>query len=102
MHYPRPELDRFATAVGVRVTAPLPEDGMDDEDIARLYLWALGSCFRCARSGVDTTSLDRIDTPAGVCYDVRACRACVIDLEHERMRRARRVGSRYVPGMLGH
>ncbi|MET9222286.1 hypothetical protein ABZX65_26470 [Streptomyces sp. NPDC003300] len=74
---------------------------MDDEDITRLYLWATGSCFRCARSRVETTSLNQIDTPAGVRYDVRACRACVIDLEYERMRRADRLGARYMPGGLG-
>lgn len=74
---------------------------MDDDEIAALYRWAPGSCFRCARSGVITARLDQIDTPAGVRYDVRACRDCVLCLEHERQLHAKRTGQRYVPGKLG-
>lgn len=100
MHYLTPESDRVAAA-GVRTGALLLEGGMDENEIAKLYPWALGSCFKCARSGLDTTRLGQIDTPAGVRYDVRACLDCILDLEHERERHAKRVGLKYAPGLLG-
>lgn len=73
---------------------------MDDDEIAGLYPWALGSCFRCAHEGVDTTSLGLIDTPSGARYDVRACLRCLLGLERERRRHAERAGQRYQPGKL--
>ncbi len=72
-----------------------------NDDIAGLYTWAPGACFKCARTGLPTTRLDQIDTPAGVRYDVRACVDCLLDLERERQRHAERTGRKYVPGLLG-
>lgn len=73
---------------------------MDDE-IEGLYQWAPGPCFKCGHGEVLTTRLGQIDTPAGVRYDVRACLACVLDLEHERERHAERARLTYAPGQLG-
>jgi hypothetical protein len=75
---------------------------MDDEEILALYEWAPGSCFRCARTGLDTASVKRIDTPAGVRYDVRACRDCVLAIERERQCQAQESGQEYMPGRAGH
>lgn len=74
---------------------------MEDAEIAGLYQWVLGACFKCAREEVETTRLGQIDTPSGACYDIRACRSCLLDLERERRRHAERVGERYRPGRLG-
>jgi hypothetical protein len=74
---------------------------MEDDAILALYEWAPGNCFRCARTGLDTTSVKRIDTPAGVRYDVRACRDCVLAIEGERKRQAEEAGQEYVPGRAG-
>lgn len=74
---------------------------MDDEEILSLYRWATGPCFRCAHTDLDTTRIRQIDTPIGVHYDVRACRACILDLEAERQRRAARANGEYTPGRLG-
>lgn len=100
MHYLTPESDRVAAA-GVRTGALLLEGGMDDDEIEGLYQWAPGACFKCGRGEVLTTRLGQIDTPAGVRYDVRACLYCVLDLERERERHAKRAGLKYVPGLLG-
>lgn len=74
---------------------------MDDDAILSLYEWATGACFRCARTDLDTTRLKELRPPAGVRYDVRACRACILGLEVEREHHAKRTGSEYVPGQLG-
>lgn len=74
---------------------------MDDEEILSLYEWTNGTCFRCARTDLDTTRIRQIDTPIGVHYDVRACRDCILDLEAQRKRHAERTGHKYVPGQLG-
>lgn len=74
---------------------------MTDDQILALYQWATGTCFRCARTNVDTTRIRELDTPAGVRYDIRACRECVLDLEGERERHAKRAGHEYIAGELG-
>lgn len=73
---------------------------MDDRHITSLYRWEPGSCFRCARTDLDTTRISEINTRAGVKYDVRACRDCILELEAEQQRRAERAGREYVPGTL--
>jgi hypothetical protein len=73
----------------------------DDDEILGLYQWQTGTCFRCARAEVDTMRLQEITTRAGVCYDVRACRGCILVLEAERRRIAERQGRKYTPGQLG-
>jgi hypothetical protein len=39
-------------------------------DVLALYHWKTGQCFRRLRTELDTTSLKKIDTPIGDCYDV--------------------------------
>lgn len=73
---------------------------MNDHDILALYEWAPGTCFRCARSRVDTIHIREIPTPAGVLYEVRACRGCVLALEGERRAHAEQVGDVYQAGGL--
>lgn len=73
----------------------------DDDEILGLYQWQTGTCFKCAHTGIDTTRLREITTRAGVRYDVRACRDCVLALEGERRRIAEKQGREYVPGRLG-
>lgn len=74
---------------------------MDREDVLNRYVWTSGSCFRCARLGVLVTDLDLIQTPAGATYVIRACQECVLALEDERQRAARRAQRTYEPGGLG-
>jgi hypothetical protein len=100
MHNLKSEPDRAATALG-DITGLLREGDMDSDEILGLYPWSSGACFRCARGKVDTTHLAEICTPAGAHYDVRACRACVLELEDERRRYAERRGLTYRPGRLG-
>jgi hypothetical protein len=75
---------------------------MDDDDtlILALYKWAVGDCFRCTGTGVDTTSIADVPTPIGDRYEVRACQVCVLDLERERRASAEAAGEVYVPGGL--
>lgn len=70
------------------------------DEILSLYEWSPGSCFRCAREGLDTTLLSVIRPPAGGRYEVRACRDCILDLEAGRERAAERAGVAYAPGGL--
>lgn len=74
---------------------------MDDEAILALYSWATDNCFRCGRTEVDTTLIASIRTQSGEQQPVRACRACVLDLETERRRDAERHGREYIPGHVG-
>jgi hypothetical protein len=80
---------------------PTRRGSMDDPELLALYEWAPGDCFRCAQTGVDTASVKQIDTPAGVRYDARACRGCVLAIEGERKRHAEETGQEYVPGHVG-
>jgi hypothetical protein len=66
---------------------------MDDDEILSLHESATGSCFRCARTDLDTTRLKEPHQPAGVRYDVRACRACDLHLEVERHQHAARTAA---------
>ncbi|GAA0454441.1 hypothetical protein ACFQ2B_28040 [Streptomyces stramineus] len=79
----------------------LQEKAIDRDEIIALYVWAPGSCFRCARREVDSAKLGTIDTPIGDRYEIRACRSCILDLEKERQRQADRRGENYEPGQLG-
>lgn len=74
---------------------------MDRREILALYEWAIGDCFRCARTGVLTTRFCELDTPIGDCYALRACESCILQLEEERRRYADRHGCEYEPGRLG-
>jgi hypothetical protein len=74
---------------------------MARDEIIALYEWAIGNCFRCARTELPTIRIGEIDLPAGAHYDVRACQDCALALEEERRRRAERTGQKYVPGQLG-
>lgn len=51
--------------------------------------WATGDCFRCARTGVPTTRVSDLKTPAGRSYEIRACETCARALEAARARRSR-------------
>lgn len=73
---------------------------MDNDAILGLYEWGTGTCFRCARTGVDTAAVKRIRPQAGAACEVRACRACTLDLEAERRRDAVQHGRIYVPGIV--
>lgn len=74
---------------------------MHRRTILELYVWTEGTCFRCARWRAAVTLLDRINTPAGVTYNISACPECVLALESERERLAHRAGRAYEPGQLG-
>lgn len=72
-----------------------------EEDVLARYWWAVGQCFKCARSEVDTTNVGEIVAQSGEAVPVRACRDCVLDLEAVRRRAAERKGLRYEPGHVG-
>jgi hypothetical protein len=72
----------------------------DNDEILALYNWQTGDCFRCAKVGVDTTLIAIIRPPSDGTQEVRACRACVLDLEAMRQRAAVRTGRPYTPGRL--
>ncbi|WP_405941653.1 hypothetical protein [Streptomyces sp. NBC_00207] len=75
---------------------------MEPEEILALYQWREGACFRHPALGTtQTTHLGTLHPRAGDEADIRGCRACVLDLEAERMRAAMRAGLRYEPGHLG-
>lgn len=74
---------------------------MEPGDILDLYVWTVGTCFRCARTREPVTQLAAIKTQSGQQYAVRACRGCVLLMEAERQRRAQRSGASYEPGKLG-
>jgi len=74
---------------------------LDDNEILSLYPWDAGSCFRCARTGVDTTCLTQFTPESNGDYDVRACHACVLDLEAMSRQAAERKGVPYELGRLG-
>lgn len=74
---------------------------MKQEEVLNRYVWTEGSCFRCASSRVPVTLIGRINTPAGVEYDISACQECVLVFEGERERRALRAGRPFAPGHLG-
>jgi hypothetical protein len=81
-----------------RSTTSTPQEkARDDDEILSLYESATGSCFRCARTDLDATRLKELHQPAGVRYDVRACRACDRHQEVERQQHAARTGAA-VPG----
>ncbi len=74
---------------------------MHADDVLAAYTWSAGDCFRCATPQVPTVSVGEIDTPSGERYDIRACGRCVVAMEAERQRWARRHGLAYRPGELG-
>ncbi|MDG9701643.1 hypothetical protein [Streptomyces sp. DH37] len=72
-----------------------------EEKILDCYRWRPGTCFRCARTGVDTARIGRVRPQAGGEHEVRACRKCVLALEADRRSAAERRGEIYEPGQLG-
>ncbi|MFJ2676425.1 hypothetical protein [Streptomyces sp. NPDC087525] len=74
---------------------------MTPDTVLALYRWESGRCFRCALTDVYTARLDEIETPGGDIYELRACGACILDLEEERRRYAQNRGLAYEPGTIG-
>lgn len=75
---------------------------MEPEEILAFYTWEGGTCFRHpGRGEVDTTHLGTVHPRGEADADIRGCKQCVLELEGERMRAARRAGVRYEPGQLG-
>lgn len=72
----------------------------NEEDPLALYEWAPGTCFRCAHEDDRTTLLDRIPQQDGRVVEIRACPACILELEAMRKRADERAGRDYVPGHL--
>lgn len=74
---------------------------MDGEEILPLYPWGSGTCFRHPQAGeVDTTCIAVLRPQCGPAREIRACRACVLAMEHDRRRAAERSGLEYTPGPL--
>jgi len=71
---------------------------MDGEEILALYEWAPGTCFRCARTGIDSTLVEVLHPKTSPPQPIRACRACLLTLEGERRLTAQRKGEPYTPG----
>lgn len=44
------------------------------------FVWAVGTCFRCDRTGTEVAPIGTISAH-GIDVEVRACRACVFHLE---------------------
>lgn len=75
---------------------------MEPEEVLALYEWRAGTCFRHpTRGAIDTAHLETLHSRAGNETDIRGCRACVLELENQRMRAAVRAGVRYEPGPQG-
>lgn len=75
---------------------------MDTAALLALYDWAPGRCFRHPELGeVETAHLKQLHPRRGPAQDVRACKACVLELETERRRAAERAGREYQPGRAG-
>lgn len=73
---------------------------MDSQEILSLYEWTSGVCFRHPSLGETSTATVTTLHPRGADDDieVRACRACVLDMEAARERAAARAGAPYRPG----
>jgi hypothetical protein len=66
--------------------------------IIAAYAWERGrTCYRCARDDVETATVAALHQE-GRTLPVPACPSCVIVLEREREREARRFGWPYRPG----
>ncbi|MET9445447.1 hypothetical protein [Streptomyces sp. NPDC006610] len=75
---------------------------MDRQEILDLYEWQPGVCFRHPRKGeLPTAHVKTIRPSAGGVQDVRACQACVYDMERSRKAASERQGKAYSPGRLG-
>lgn len=73
---------------------------MDSEEILGLYEWASGTCFQCARTGLDTTLIEVLHPKSSPPQPIRACRACLLILEAGRRAAACRRGGPYKPGRV--
>ena len=71
---------------------------MDSEEILALYEWEPGTCFQCARAGLDTTLVEVLHPRSSPPQQVRACRDCLLALEAGRRLAAVRSGESYSPG----
>ncbi|MCX4450749.1 hypothetical protein [Streptomyces sp. NBC_01789] len=74
---------------------------MTPDAILTLYDWAVGVCFRCARTGLGVTPVGSISTPSGDLYELAACERCILAMERERQAYAERRGFNYAPGSIG-
>ncbi|WP_282790969.1 hypothetical protein [Streptomyces sp. CC224B] len=76
---------------------------MTSEEILALYEWQQGVCFRHPTAGeIPTAGLKALHPRAGGAeHVVRACHACVLQLEDERRAEATERGVTYVPGHAG-
>ena len=75
---------------------------MDPEQILDLYEWADGLCFRHPSKGeVPTATVGVIHPREDGEREVRACEACVLNMEDIRREEAARSGGEYEPGHLG-
>lgn len=73
---------------------------MTPDVILACYPWVIGSCFRCGAIELFVTPMDEIVTPRGERYGLAACGSCILRLEEERRRYAKRTGAAYQPGGL--
>jgi hypothetical protein len=73
---------------------------MDNEEILNLYKWETGTCFQCARPGLDTTLVEVLHPTSSPPQQIRACRDCLLVLEAERRLAAARKGEPYEPGQV--
>jgi hypothetical protein len=75
---------------------------MDRQQILDLYDWQPGVCFRHPNEGeVPTAVVGAIHPRENGEREVRACEACVLNMEDIRREEAARSGSEYEPGRLG-
>lgn len=75
---------------------------MNRQQILDLYQWEDGICFRHPAAGEQPTAhIQTIKPAAGGIQDVRACPACLLELEREREEAAAQEGAAYFPGRLG-
>lgn len=75
---------------------------MDRQQILNLYDWQLGICFRHPGKGeVLTAHVKTIRPREGGEEEVRACEACVLEMEQERQEVASQKGVDYEPGHAG-
>lgn len=65
--------------------------------VVAAYEWSPGRCYRCGQETERSAVVGRLAQPQGD-VPVRACEACVVDLEHARELAAERYGWPYVPG----
>ncbi|MEV8033858.1 hypothetical protein [Streptomyces sp. NPDC086182] len=77
-------------------------DGMHRQQILDLYEWAAGICFRHPDQGeIATAHVKTVHPRAGHDEELRACKACILQMEQERWAAASSDGIEYTPGRVG-